>query len=439
MSAPTRARYELSDLVEWLSARTGLDFSGCHRKRLMATVQAAFVESGAADHRSFADLLATDSHRIERLTDQLTVGETYFMREPAHFELLRTTIAPERFTARTGGLRIWSAGCATGEEPYSVAITLDEVGLLPAVTIIGTDLSVHALRRARRAVYGKWSLRRCSDGERARWFDVAGARFQLRDRYRSAVEFRAEGLLDGPPGSAFDVVMCRNVLIYLTSSAIGAAAATLHDALVPGGWLLTGASDPPLPHPGLQRIAVGGAVAYRRVPPAAATPTDSGYAGPRRPPKSGHRPPARTSASAALSLPASGVATARAPARRTRAETGSLSPSSDSEASDSPELLDPIARCHQAAVHLDAGRPHDAAREAKAALFLDPTLIGAHLLLASASEGVDDPGTARRSYQNALALLVDHAVDTDVELLDEAPERVMHAVLEALHQGKPSS
>jgi len=439
VNAAARARDEPADVVGWLSYHTGLDFSGCHRKRLTATVRAAIVESGAPDHRAFLDLLASDPQRIEQLIDQLTVGETYFMREPAHFELLRTSIAEERSATRPGALRIWSAGCATGEEPYSVAVTLDEAGMLPGATIIGTDLSTSALVRARRATYGKWSLRRCGDDERARWFDVVGSRFQLRDRYRGAVEFRASGLLEGPPGASFDVVMCRNVLIYLTADAIGAAADALHDALAPGGWLLTGASDPTIVHPGLQRTIHGQGVAYRRVVPAPGAMTDAALAGARRPRPSEHRAPVRSSAVAPRPTTAPRVLVGRSPGQRAQRESGSRAPIPDSEKAASPERLDPLARCHRAAVHLDAGRPREAASEAGAALYLDPTLIGAHLLLASAAENVDDPRTARRSYENALALLVDHPADVRVDLLDEPPERVMHAVLEALNRVEPFS
>lgn len=412
MTAPVRPHPALPQLTEWLALRTGLDFTGCHRKRMTAAVQAAFVESGAPDHRAFADMLLGDSDRLDELVDQLTVGETYFMREPAHFELLRATVIPERLAARPGPLRIWSAGCASGEEPYSVAITLDEARLLAASSILGTDLSEHALQRARRGVYGRWSLRRCDDEQRARWFESVGTQFRLADRYRGAVEFRAAGLLEGPPARSFDVVVCRNVLIYLTEEAIDAAAAAFHDALVPGGWLLIGASDPPLQHRGLARVRHGAGVAYRRgVVPAAGPPTSPG---PRDATGAAHRTPVRT-----------------APLRRERNERPgprrSVAPPTPP-----PEVLDADVRALQAAAHLEGGRHGDAVREATAALFLDPTLISAHVLLAHAAEHEDDRATAVRSLRNALALLVDHPADDTVPLLDEPAERVTQAVLAAL-------
>jgi chemotaxis protein methyltransferase CheR len=416
-------RDDVSALIHWLGERTGLDFDGCHRDRMARTVREALARSGAGGPGAYVQVLEHDIEELEELKDRLTVGETYFMREPAHFELLRATIVPERLAARPGPLRVWSAGCASGEEPYSVAIALDEMDLLDHARIVGTDLSERALDRARAGRYGRWSLRRCGDEERAAWFEADGSRWQLRDRYRDAVQWRLSGLLDGPPAGAFDVALCRNVLIYLTGDAIRAAAAALHDGLNPGGWLLVGASDPPLEHPGLVRVATGHGIVYRRrahtgaVEPAVAEP-----APPQPAAKPAHRRRPRTRSERRPSTPPAARRQSSAPA--TTAPPG---PADDATA-------DAWLRCRAAVGHLEAGRLTEARREAAAAHYLDPTLVGPHLVLAHVCELDGDAEAAVRAYRNAIAVLGDLPPDATVELVDEPARQLMDALIRRLAQ-----
>ena len=115
--------------------------------------------------------LEREPSRYEALLHRLRVGETDFFREPAHFDLLREVVVSAwRADPEGRTLQVWSAGCATGEEPYSVAITLDELGVLDRARILGTDLSEEALHGARRSSYSAWSLRRCDEEQRRTWF-----------------------------------------------------------------------------------------------------------------------------------------------------------------------------------------------------------------------------------------------------------------------------
>lgn len=416
-------------LVDHIAERTGLNFDGCHRKRMTETVEDILGESGAADPTHFLRLLHSDPTQYERLTDRLTVGETYFMREAAHFELLRTTIAPERLDARRGHLCIWSAGCASGEEPYSLAIALDEAGLLGQATIVGSDLTERALDRAREALYSRWSLRRCDAEQRRRWFDIEGSRFRLKSRYRDAVEFRRASVLDPPPVRSVDVALCRNVLIYLTPGAVRTAAATLHDALAPGGWLLTGASDPPLEHPGLVREVSGHGVAYRRLAPTVSRAATIALRGPepaspaaRQPRRRRHDADRPDRAAAAFSLPPSGGTSRPCRAGATSAVA----------AADTP--CEAHARYFAAVEHLAADRPHEAGREARAAVYLDPSTIAAYLLLAQIAQQTGDVKAYLRDHRNALALLLEQPSDAIVPLLDERAGHVVQGVLDRLRK-----
>lgn len=210
------------------------------------------------------------------LEAELTIGETYFFRYVAQFEALARNILPGLIQARAGErrLRIWSAGCATGAEPYSLAILLHEAlgQALPdwRITILGTDLNETFLAAARRGNFGRWALRSLTAEQRRNWFDQAGERFQLKPMYRRLVRFERGNLLDliGPTPplelSEFDLILCRNVLIYFQHKTVEALARELVGRLRPDGWLLLGHAEPNLAFNAFaEPISLPGTVAYR--------------------------------------------------------------------------------------------------------------------------------------------------------------------------------
>ena len=185
------------------------------------------------------------------LTPLLTNGESYFWRDRGRFALLRREIIPALLRARPDRLRIWSAGCSSGQEAYSLAMLLDEC--LPAhkrphLSIVGTDLNEAALEKARRAVYGEWSFRGVPDEMRARHFERVESGWRVREHLRAMLSFRALNLA-APVGRGegalrnFDLVLCRNVLIYLAPQAVANAVGLLSGALREGGFLLAGHAE----------------------------------------------------------------------------------------------------------------------------------------------------------------------------------------------------
>lgn len=463
------AEAKLDAFLRRLAERTGLDVDGSHRPRMAQTVTQMCRDARAASYDLFAAQLERDPERYEALIDRLRIGETYFFREPAHFDLLRELIVPAWLRGpgdRT--LQVWSAGCASGEEPYSVAIALAGMGLLDRARILGTDLSEGALHAARASTYGAWSLRRVDDEQRRTWFLAQGRRFRLRERYKGAHEWRLHSLVDGPPGGSFDIVLCRNVLIYLTPEALRSATASLHDALAPDGWLLLGASDPVLDHPGLERRVGDHGVAYQRT---CAFPAEALIAtGPvqavrdrRRAVRSGDTSSQATSSQEktrrtrvpgpprlavspklpvgdrrvpALPVPVEpAVAGEVAAAIRALADRGALDDALEmAGAAIASDPADAELRCLAATVHLGAGRPADAVSAATAAVYLDPWLVAAHLLLAQAEQQTGNAERARRSYRNALELLLAMPAEAEVPLTDgEVAAHLADVVAERLH------
>jgi chemotaxis protein methyltransferase CheR len=167
-------------------------------------------------------------------------------------------------------VRIWSAGCSSGEEPYSLAIMLMEANV--SAQILATDVSEGALARARAGVYRRWSLRECRTTDVARALHQQGERWIIDERYRDAITFASHNLAgsdyppSGSPPNGFDLIVCRNVLIYLDEQTITRVTAGLAVSLAAGGWLLTGPHDPLLVHPALTAEPLGDCVVYRRQP-----------------------------------------------------------------------------------------------------------------------------------------------------------------------------
>jgi chemotaxis protein methyltransferase CheR len=232
--------------------------------------------AGHADLEALAAAVTDDPAAWEALIAEVTIGETYFFRNTAQFIALRELILPSLIDMRrqSAYLRLWSAGCATGEEPYSLAMTLDDVLPEPQrwqVSILATDINRRFLQRAREAVYGAWSFRETPAALRERYFTPEGARWRLNAAIRRQVVFTHLNLAEptypaaGNGTLALDLIFCRNVTIYFDEATTRQVAQRFYDALTPGGWLVIGHAEPHLAiYRQFETHNVPGAVLYRK-------------------------------------------------------------------------------------------------------------------------------------------------------------------------------
>lgn len=249
----------LSALSELLTEKMGFDFPRERWGDLERGMLAAAHDFGGEGLESCARqvLAGPLTHRhIEILASHLTVGETYFYRDRASFDALEQNVLPTLIqTRRESGrsLRIWSAGCCTGEEPYSIAILLDR--LLPAdehwhITLLATDINPMFLRKAMAGTYGEWSFRQTPSWIRDRYFRKVGhGRYELHPRIRKRVTFSYLNLAEDIYPSltnntnAMDLILCRNVLMYFTEARRHTVIGNLYRALVDGGSLNVSPSE----------------------------------------------------------------------------------------------------------------------------------------------------------------------------------------------------
>jgi chemotaxis protein methyltransferase CheR len=240
--------------------------------------------------RGLPDYLALLNHpdagvaEWQELEAEITIGETFFFRHTEQFTALQAVILPAIIAqnAATRHLRIWSAGCAVGAEPYSIAILLErllgEALREWSVDIVGSDISHRFLEKAREGRFGAWALRGMPDHERARNFDGASnaKEWRIAERHRRHVRFVQHnllGLLNGPGAewAGFDLILCRNVLIYFSRDRLAPMMSALGRCLSPQGWLMLGHSDAMAGQPpDLGIVELPGTIAFR--PPGCVAP-----------------------------------------------------------------------------------------------------------------------------------------------------------------------
>lgn len=248
-----------SRLIELIAERTGLHFPHERQDDLRRGLIDVTQELGFADLAACVDGLTSATitkAQLQVLASHLTIGETYFFRDKQTLEALSENILPKLIRTRRGReqrLRIWSAACCSGEEPYSLAILLHQ--LLPdlqdwQVTITATDINARFLHKAAAGIYGEWSFRNAPSGLKARYFTRnADGRYVIVPEIRRMVTFAHLNLVeDAYPSlatdtNAMDLIFCRNVLMYFTPLQISKVIGKLGDALVQDGWLAVSPSE----------------------------------------------------------------------------------------------------------------------------------------------------------------------------------------------------
>lgn len=248
---------ELAQKIDFLSRDFGYDDPEACMLWLMS----------APLSREHADILA----------GSLTIGETYFFRDPQSYKVLEEQVLPEIIRARRTGvktLRIWSAGCSTGEEPYSIAIILSRI--LPDlkdwnIMLLATDINPVVLEKGRQGIYGKWSFRDAPPWLMDYFKARKDGRFELISRIRKMVSFNYLNLAeDSYPSllnstNAVDIIFCRNVMLYFSPTLIEKMLARFHNALSDGGWLFVSPSEVACrTFEGFSCKSFPGAVVYRK-------------------------------------------------------------------------------------------------------------------------------------------------------------------------------
>jgi chemotaxis protein methyltransferase CheR len=462
----------LSNLSTFLAKEMGLQFPRERWPDLERGVRSAAREFGFDDiHDCIRWLMSAPLSRqqIETLAATLTIGETYFFRDPAMLEALESEILPALIRDRGGKerrLRIWSAGCSTGEEAYTVAILLHR--LIPDlhrwnITILATDINRASLDKAIAGVYGRWSFRATPSWFNSYFTREEEGRFRISAEIRKMVCFEYLNLAeDSYPSlptntNAMDVIFCRNVLMYFSPETARSVVTKLQRSLVNDGWLIVGPADLPAKVAPLKPVAFKGTTCYRKAShqpapqPATAPPTVAPpvphplqegepllqQAGPSVPPplegggqgvgeRATKKAPgtAASSYSAADSLYRQGLYAEAAAMLATLRETTSLPtealsllvrayanqgklPQALAVCDDAlrQDKLDPSLYYLKAEILQEQGKLEEAQMALLRSLYLDPQLVMAHFAMGNLALWRGNVERSDKHFRNALALL----------------------------------
>ena len=459
----TLSRKSLEELSEFVGARLGLSFPAERWDDLAGKIGLAARGMGYRDLEMFARSVLSGRVQpgdLESLASHLTVGETFFYRESKSLEALQQHVFPAILRAgKSGGhLRIWSAGCASGEEPYTFAMMVNDIhGFRDwKVTIVGSDVNQAFLAKAEAGVYSEWSFRGVPDAVRARYFRKVGTGFQILPEVRRMVDFEYLNLVgDEYPTlfsrtNAMDLILCRNVLMYFRPDTIKQVIGKLQRSLLYGGWLVVSPVESPLiKDAALSAVQFPEAVLYCKHPPLEQThaerkPRTASRQGSRQSPKSPTRSRAistprgasdSTSKTYARALelftaaqydacvsllvdPASGLAEdakAHELIARAHANAGRLADAETwCERAIRAEKLNARLRYLLATVLIEQGRLERAAAALHRAIYIDPQFVVAHFALGQLMLRMGFLQKARGSLVNASTLLAPFRAEEQV-------------------------
>jgi chemotaxis protein methyltransferase CheR len=248
-SAATDAEFER--LCTFLYRRTGLSYGETKRYFVDRRLRDRMAATGARSFQVYFGRLLADPQEVERLINAFTVNETYFYREEHQFRCLTGSLLQEIVTGKPAGtpIRIWAIPCSTGEEPYSIAIWLLENW--PKVDewdieIVGSDIDTRVLKAAEAGLYAARALMRLPEALIARYFRRTADGYRIDEALRGSVRFTRTNVVDAADMArhrGFDVIFCRNLLIYFDEVSRRQAAENLYDSLEPGGYVCLGHTE----------------------------------------------------------------------------------------------------------------------------------------------------------------------------------------------------
>ncbi len=267
------ARDGLRKIFTLLRKNTGVDFSQYRKSTISRRIQRRMVLTKVEDLDAYVDYIRENPAEIDALYQDVLIHVTHFFREPDTFKVLEKAVFPKLIANRsspTDPIRVWLPGCSTGEEAYSVAISLmeflkDKVAETP-VQIFGTDVSERVIEKARQGIYAENIEAEVSPERLRRFFTKVEAGYQINKSIREMCVFARQNVIKDPPFSKLDLISCRNLLIYLEPALQKKLMPVFHYALKPDGFLLLGSAESTGGFDELFRVADQKSKIYQRKP-----------------------------------------------------------------------------------------------------------------------------------------------------------------------------
>lgn len=236
-------RLSYAEFKSKVSVLCGIDLSLYKSQQMDRRIHSLMSLWGVENYEEYLDLLTNNPVRFQEFLKKLTINVSEFFRNPERYMDLWETILPQLLKERPK-IKIWSAGCSNGAEPYSVAIILNELSALSRAMIVGTDIDTTVLDKAQAGVYGDNEVKSLPVELLEKYFRQDKGYYYLNDRIMKAVTFKKQNLLLDEFDEDFDLIICRNVVIYFTEEAKNELYKKFYRSLRPGGYFLVGGTEP---------------------------------------------------------------------------------------------------------------------------------------------------------------------------------------------------
>jgi chemotaxis protein methyltransferase CheR len=222
---------------------TKIDLNAYKERQMKRRIDSLISKNGYKGYEEYVEALKTDKERFEEFVTYLTINVSEFYRNPDQWELMDKEIIPELIDKFGKNLKIWSAACSTGDEPYSLVMALSRHIPLNMIHITATDLDKQVIAKAKVGLYNEKSVAAVPADLRSKYFTKIGLSYQISDEIKSRVEFKEHNLLENNYETGYHMIVCRNVLIYFTEEAKDEVFRKFYKSLQPGGVLFIGSTE----------------------------------------------------------------------------------------------------------------------------------------------------------------------------------------------------
>lgn len=222
--------------------KTGIDLS-CYKERQMKRrIESMIKRNGKSSFEEYFQLISGNSNKFNEFINYLTINVSEFYRNANQWEILKETVIPSLMTSKSS-LKVWSAACSTGEEPYTLVMTLSNHFPLSKIKVQAFDIDEEAISKAKVGIYSEKSIANVPEDFKKKYFTKVANSYKISDQIKKCVEFKKFNLLKDKYPSGYDLIVCRNVMIYFTEEAKDEMYHNFNKALRPGGVLFVGSTE----------------------------------------------------------------------------------------------------------------------------------------------------------------------------------------------------
>ena len=240
--------YDYEKFKDAVFALTKIDLNAYKERQMKRRIDALITKHGIKGYENYVQVLKTDKARFEEFVNYLTINVSEFYRNPDQWAVMDKEIIPELIGKYGKNLKIWSAACSTGDEPYSLVMALSRHVPLNMIRITATDLDKQVIAKAKVGLYSEKSIAAVPDDFKKKYFTKVGLSYKISDEIKARVDLKEHNLLERGYPKDYHMIVCRNVLIYFTEEAKDEVFRKFYQSLAPGGILFIGSTEQIINH-----------------------------------------------------------------------------------------------------------------------------------------------------------------------------------------------